>query len=105
MLTTISRDAPKIKPPIYFHRSYNIYRKHNNSIGWSKFSATKQDFFFLIHHHWQRVFTSDQQEPAQLPHKEVALKIMPPSLLYCPAISEADVGGMAVEDDLPANNP
>jgi len=36
--------ALKVMPPIYFHGDYNRYKEHNNTIGWSKFSATKHYF-------------------------------------------------------------
>ena len=34
------RDVPKVIPPIYFHKYYNRYRRHNNNVGENKFSVT-----------------------------------------------------------------
>jgi hypothetical protein len=54
------KNAPKVMPPIYFHVNYNRRKVHNNAVGWSTFSATK-NFCSTQSPLLASIFASDEQ--------------------------------------------
>jgi len=79
--------APKVMPPIYFYRSYNRCKEHNNTLWLSKLSATghkssAQSPPSLMHfHHWYAV----SQEPARhtCKNKTKRKKTWPIEVTHC----------------------
>ena len=54
----ITRDTPKIKPPIYFYGNYNRYKKHNNLAGRSLNFFIKKNTRIDIYQRFMNVYVN-----------------------------------------------
>lgn len=61
----------KVIPSIYFCRNQIIYKKHNNTSCYRKFSLTKHNFSTISHQQQICVFTSKPQEPQHCTYKNL----------------------------------